>query len=923
METASDPGAYLGDSLAWSQPGDRTTPALVVTSAELLAKVNRPYLSASTAKAMHSCPARMVSDRATPSGFDLFSATEKGSAAHTVLERLYQLPPGRRDKQHAMAILTEMSRETPRGDDDVDYAKAIGADPVRYNQWIAEIDASMRGIWAIEDPTAVEVHATELRLDGIEVGGVPFKGFIDRIDVLEDGGLGVVDYKGLALDTPIPTPSGWTTMAQVQVGSKVLGSTGLPITVTGKSRVHHRPCYRVTFNDGTSVVCDNVHLWQVDDNVRGGAGRAVVNADDLFELVARRKAEGHPFSVTIPNIAPLVLPEAQLPLEPYILGAWLGDGHTAGSTITVGGLDTPDMLVVLKEAWRGVVQVEDASIEDTFLNSRAAAVTMTKPFPERCGLGHDSDFGTSPRPGRADVRQCRECSRQRCAHRRTGLPFAVRGSLERWNVPLRTLLKDAGLLGNKHIPSAYLRGSVEQRLALLQGLMDTDGHWSQARGIAVFATTLPGLAEQVFELVSSLGVIANHSVGKPARKGVKTPYRVVFRPAGFSPFRLPRKAFAVQSALGTYSTARTLRRVVTSVEQVDSVATQCIEVDAPDSLYACGLGFSLSHNSGKDKSKVNKHFDDDHGDQIRLYVEALRASTGVKPRGGALLYITHGKKRRVAISDAEIRKTVRGFAQSWTDLRKAVDTQHFATSVSALCGWCPLVDSCPAAIEAGKVDRKGGAPSAAELGIGTLRHDGTLIPFRRPRPDAAELPAAAHLSVEGEPPEELEQGAHAMSANDRPWKEAKPYDGDSVDGHLSLNSYAATAVFGLASLAAEQLSTGGQKVGPAPVKALTALLATVVLEAQEVVTNGTRDFQFGANTRIRGVLRTSLDVIPLPFGGDTEAWTNWAGRTHNLIVAVAGTAIDLFDNGPALDLDFLVQTIVPAATMPVAVPAAA
>lgn len=522
METASDPGAYLGDSLAWSQPGDRTTSTLVVTSAELLAKVDRPYLSASTAKAMHSCPARMVSDRATPSGFDLFSATEKGSAAHTVLERLYQLPPGRRDKQHAMAILTEMSRETPRSDDDVDYAKAIGADPVRYNQWIAEVDASMRGIWAIEDPITVEVHATELRLDGIEVGGVPFKGFIDRIDVLEDGGLGVVDYK-----------------------------------------------------------------------------------------------------------------------------------------------------------------------------------------------------------------------------------------------------------------------------------------------------------------------------------------------------------------------------------------------------------------TGKDKSKVNKHFDDDHGDQIRLYIEALRASTGVKPRGGALLYITHGKKRRVAISDAEVRKTVRGFAQSWTDLRKAVDTQHFATSVSALCGWCPLVDSCPAAIEAGKVDRKGGAPSAAELGIGTLRPDGTLIPFRRPRPDAAELPAAAHLSVEGEPPEELEQGAHAMSGNDRPWKEAKPYEGDSVDGHLSLNSYAATAVFGLASLAAEQLSTGGQKVGPAPVKALTALLATVVLEAQEVVTNGTRDFQFGANTRIRGVLRTSLDVIPLPFGGDTEAWTKWAGRTHNFIVAVAGTAIDLFDNGPALDLDFLVQTIVPAATMPVAVPAAA
>jgi hypothetical protein len=917
MDTIAMPGVFLGERVAWS--GN----ALTILDDELLAKIDRPYLSASTAKSMHSCPARLVADRSMPRGFDLFGAAELGSAAHTVLERLYQLPPNRRDKKHAMAILTEMSREDPY-DDDVDYAKAIGADPVRYNEWIAAVFHAYRGLFDLEDPTQVEVHATEMRMDGIEVGGVPFKGFIDRLDELPDGGLGIVDYKGLALDTPIPTPSGWTTMGALQVGDQVLGAAGGPVAVTGKSQVHNRPCYRVKFNDQTSVVSDNVHLWQVDDNARGGAGRRVINADDLYELVTRRQAEGHTQSVTIPNIAPLNLREAQLPLDPYILGAWLGDGNTTGSSITVGGCDIPDMLVLLKESWNGVVQVEDASLESAYLRDGGASVTLTKPHPERCGLGHDSDFGTSPRPGRADMRQCRECVRQRSAGRRAGQTFAIRGSVDRWNVPLRTVLKDADLLGDKHIPPAYLRASLDQRVALLQGLMDTDGHWSEPRGRAIFVTTLPGMAEQVFELVSSLGVICNRTVGKPAREGVKTPYYLSFRPANFNPFRLPRKAFAAQSALGSYSTVSALRRVVTGVEPVDSVSTQCIEVDAPDSLYACGLGFSLSHNSGKDKSKVNAFYDDDHGDQIRLYVAAVKAKTGVKPRAGHLLYITHGKKRRVAISDTEINKTVRGFKASWVELRNAVDTRTFAAKESPLCGWCPLVNSCPVAGKGGKVDRKGGAPTAVELGIPTLRKDGAKVAVVSADPQwsesAHEPPAAAHLHGEEEPPQDSDEGNNMST--DRPWREIKPWEGAEVDGHISLASAAATAVFGLTSLAAELLHTGGQKVGPSTVKAVAGLLARVVLNAQATVTNGSRDWQEGSNVRLRGALRTSLDLIPLPFGQDADAWKKWEARTNGFIIAVAATAIDLFDNGPVVDLETLVSTTLPVSA-PVALPTAA
>lgn len=157
------------------------------------------------------------------------------------------------------------------------------------------------------------------------------------------------------------------------------------------------------------------------------------------------------------------------------------------------------------------------------------------------------------------------------------------------------------------------------------------------------------------------------------------------------------------------------------------------------------------------------------------------------------------------------------------------------------------------------------------------------------------------------------------SRTERPWREAKPYDGADIDGHLSLNSYAATAVYGLTTLAAELLVKAGQKVGPTQVKLLAGVLGSVVLDAQAQVTNGSRDWQEGANTRLRGVLRSAIDVIPLPFGSDEAAWQTWQARTVRFMVAVSATAIDLYDSGPVADLAALAQ----ATAAPVAPAAAA
>ena len=778
--TPASPMLYMGDRVAWDAKGN-----LIITADELLAKVDRPYLSPSTAKSMHSCPARMVSDRSMPSGFDLFGPTEKGSAAHTVLERLYSMAPGRRDAQHAMAILTEMSKEEPQGDGDVDYAAAIGQDPVRYNQWIAAIAASYGGLFAIEDPAEIDVHSNELRLDGVEVAGVPFKGFIDRIDHLKDGGLGVVDYKGLALDTPIPTPTGWTTMGDLKVGDQVLGTAGVPVNVTIKSGVHDRPCYRLTFSDASSVVCDNVHLWSITE----AGTTTVLSADEVFDRFTAAPAG----ALSIMNAKPLDLPHAELPVS-LDLGACLLNGGGA-------------------------------------------------------------------------------------------------------------------------VPVRHRRASFHQRLTLLSELHSARTT-TAPRGRAAIAAATSRAVNSIAELVATLGA-------NPSIDGLTVSF----------------DATLLETTDGLESAPVTSRAIAAMV-RTDSVPTQCIQVDAPDSLYLCGPLMVPTHNTGKAKDKVNPFFDDDHGDQIRLYVEAMRVLTGEKPRSGRLLYISHGKQRKVALSkEADINKTKRAFAASWDDLRAAVDTQTFVAKASPLCGWCPLVNSCPTGINAGKVDRKGGAPSAVDLGIPTLRVDGTVKPVvgHTPKWAAAvpdefasllavpEVPTAAHLSVGEEPPRDTDEGATNMSTG-RPWKEAKPWEGATIDGHLSLNAYASTAVFGLSTLAAEELFKNGQKVGPAPVKALTALLAQTVLNAQAAVTNGSDDLQDGAHTRLRGVLRTSLDIIPLPFGGDEDAWALWVKRTHGFMVAIAATALDLFNNGPVVDLAGLVEVITPATPVlasPAALPAAA
>jgi replicative DNA helicase len=176
-----------------------------------------------------------------------------------------------------------------------------------------------------------------LHEDHREITGIP-TGFaeLDRLTSgLQPSNLIIVAArpgvgKALALDTPLPTPTGWTTMGEVAVGDQLIGADGRPTTVIAATEVlHGRPCYEVEFSDGTVIVADAQHRWLTETR----ASREVMTTEELRSNHA------------VVDTRPLDLPEQPLPLPPYALGVWLGDGHSAGARITTAD---PEIVVYLE-----------------------------------------------------------------------------------------------------------------------------------------------------------------------------------------------------------------------------------------------------------------------------------------------------------------------------------------------------------------------------------------------------------------------------------------------------------------------------------------------------------------------------------------------------------------------------------------------
>ena len=406
----------------------------------------------------------------------------------------------------------------------------------------------------------VEIEAIGTR--GGTMTGVP-TGFAD-LDALTNGlhaGQMIVIAarpalgKALALDTPLATPHGWTTMGDVQVGDELLGSDGRPIAVIAATEVMTgRPCYELEFSDGEVIIADGQHEWltwtraarRYDPQSRGhqrecahSVPPSVVTTEQIAATLRCRTADARP-NHAIQICSPLQLPVADLPIPPYALGCWLGDDHSADARITVA---EPELIMHIEASGLEVhPQSGDRPDELAFQDEAQSA-------------------GAALTSGAAEDRLC-----------------------------------ELGVLGNKHIPIAYLRGSEMQRRELLAGILDTEGTVGTT-GSAQLAVTNRELALGVRELIQSLGYRC--SMATKQVKG-RTPQSSVRYQLDFTTtdtvFKLSRKQIMHKERL-RHNPQRTKWHWITAVRRVPSVPVRCVQIDSPDQLYLAGRNLIPTHNS--------------------------------------------------------------------------------------------------------------------------------------------------------------------------------------------------------------------------------------------------------------------------------------------------------------------------------------
>lgn len=390
------------------------------------------------------------------------------------------------------------------------------------------------------------------------------------------------------LDAKILTPDGWSTMGDMRVGSRVIGSDGKPHEVVAVYPQGVKDIYRVTFSGGATVECTRDHLWSVASiaDRRKGITRTMTLGEIIDGGV--RYASG-PAKWSVPLVTPVEFdPQGDLPVHPYLLGSLLGDG-----SFRIGNGEGSATITL-------ATHIDDA-------DEQQEAIGVLLP--------DGVQIKRRDRGGWSEFRFVREAGIYRN--------------------PLAAAIRDLGLLNKlgyeKLIPRRYMLASVNERVALLQGLLDTDGHVDKRQPNTItFTSTSRDLAAQVAELANGLGGIGTVRKSREATGTTRAQWvaRITRLPEWITPFRLQRKVDVYRPTRrgGAY-------RYIQSVELVDRREAQCIAVDCDDHLYVTD-GYVLTHNT---PNMVIKHFPGAPGvqgpsiDAIKRFAQELdKASAGTE-----------------------------------------------------------------------------------------------------------------------------------------------------------------------------------------------------------------------------------------------------------------------------------------------------
>ena len=406
---------------------------------------------------------------------------------------------------------------------------------------------------------AVKEQCTRVCESG--VGGFVQTKIIDKLKTLrrildtlnKENRLGI--YVGLAgtgkampKDTLIPTPDGERLLGEIKVGDFVFDRKGHPTKVLGVYDRGVRRCFELTFSDGRKTRCCDEHIWPCYTSKKNLKN---LTLQEMMEKGIRISAKsGARFRMPINGC--VEFSEKELPVHPYILGVFLGDGCCKERYLTLSSNDLPVVEKVAKILNATAEKLSENNYSWRFMKGGKAITTKEV-------------FG--------DIAS-----------------WVMRGSNE------------------KAIPAYYLHGSSDQRIALLQGLFDTDGSVSsKSNGLASFSTTSSELYAGVSYLLRSLGLSASTSSKAVCRGRVKqngtcsTDYvvRTHLKPDQFDVcFSLPRQIEKLKAVFGAFKRPSkcTERVALTDVREIEPCEQVCILVDNPEHLFLAN-DFLVTHNT--------------------------------------------------------------------------------------------------------------------------------------------------------------------------------------------------------------------------------------------------------------------------------------------------------------------------------------
>jgi predicted phage terminase large subunit-like protein len=345
--------------------------------------------------------------------------------------------------------------------------------------------------------------------------------------------------KLLADETPVPTVEGWKKHGDLQVGDRVFGSDGHPCNVVATSPKSIANV-EVELTNGQKYCCHENHEWLIYD--RGCGQFKLVETlwflrDTKFGVKLKLKSNGR-YTYQMPLTKGLYFPEKSLSLHPYVLGAWLGDGSCGKACITHASKEN-EVIEKIKRLGYSVSTV--------------------------------------------------------CCHKETKVLTTYFSGQPPYGGKMTRELKDLGVYKNKHIPNIYKHASYKQRLDLIAGLIDTDGHVEESTGRVRIVTASNRLAKDIEEVAETLGfrpyiTYQEPCISSSGIEGKNRVYTVGFQPTVSVPTILDRKTIkrhAPQRRIGIKNVKRLKAGKI----------GKCVQVDSPDGLYMVGEKLTVTHNS--------------------------------------------------------------------------------------------------------------------------------------------------------------------------------------------------------------------------------------------------------------------------------------------------------------------------------------